>query len=263
MEPTKQLNDEFPSLRFCRARDCRMCSLPQAHGYSPGMSFNSKSTGWTRTQSIGVAVVDNDQRVHRMFEQIFKKTNTFHCSGIFSTGGAALDSLTKVKVNLLLVEMGLSDICGIECAIRLLASHPEMRTIVSTSLRDPAFIHHAVTAGIDHCLIRPLRYDQCLASMRFVSCKACAAKNSRGPKFSPAGVAKKPNGLGRNASIDSREELVLKFLADGLLYKEIADRMGVSNAVLKKLQHRIFLKLNAQNRTQAVNHWCYFQNADV
>ena len=47
----------------------------------------------------------------------------------------------------------------------------------------------------------------------------------------------------------------MKYFAQGLLYKEAADKMGISYAVVHKLQHKIFVKLNASNRTEAVNKW--------
>ena len=52
-----------------------------------------------------------------------------------------------------------------------------------------------------------------------------------------------------------REIEVMGHLGNGLLYKEIADKMGISFAKVHKLQHKIFMKLNVNNRTEAVNKW--------
>src|SRR5437762_11107430 len=51
------------------------------------------------------------------------------------------------------------------------------------------------------------------------------------------------------------ENELMRHLGNGLLYKEIADRMGISFAKVHKLQHKIFMKLNVNNRTEAVNKW--------
>jgi DNA-binding NarL/FixJ family response regulator len=63
--------------------------------------------------------------------------------------------------------------------------------------------------------------------------------------------------LGR---LDQRERKVLCRLATGLLYKEIADELHVSESVIKKLVHRLFRKMRAHNRTEAIGLW-YRQGA--
>ena len=55
--------------------------------------------------------------------------------------------------------------------------------------------------------------------------------------------------------LSGRENEVMKHLRQGLLYKEIADKMGISFTAVHKLQHKIFLKLQVSNRTEAVNKW--------
>ena len=52
-----------------------------------------------------------------------------------------------------------------------------------------------------------------------------------------------------------REIEVIRYLAKGFLYKEIADKMGISFPTVHKLQHKIFVKLHASNRTEAINNW--------
>ena len=52
-----------------------------------------------------------------------------------------------------------------------------------------------------------------------------------------------------------REIEILRYLAKGFLYKEIADKMGMSFSTVHKLQHRIFVKLRVGNRTEAINKW--------
>lgn len=55
--------------------------------------------------------------------------------------------------------------------------------------------------------------------------------------------------------LSPRERQVMEHLAEGLLYKEIADRMKISYAAVHKLQHKIFVKLRVGNRTEAVVKW--------
>ena len=81
-----------------------------------------------------------------------------------------------------------------------------------------------------------------------------------GPGKPPAGHSKvgtprKLNARAAHFGLTARESQVMEHLARGLLYKEIADRMNVSYAVVHKLQHKIYVKLQVTNRTEAVVKW--------
>jgi len=56
-------------------------------------------------------------------------------------------------------------------------------------------------------------------------------------------------------ALNHREEELLACLDTGLLYKEIEERLHLSHTALRKCQHRLYVKLRAQNRTEALNHW--------
>jgi DNA-binding CsgD family transcriptional regulator len=78
-------------------------------------------------------------------------------------------------------------------------------------------------------------------------CKDGPGELHKGPLYAAASAAR--------SSLTVREIEVIKYLAKGLLYKEIADKMGISFAIVHKLQHKIFVKLHVGNRTEAINHW--------
>ena len=59
----------------------------------------------------------------------------------------------------------------------------------------------------------------------------------------------------RQCALNHSEEELLACLDEGLLYKEIEERLHLSHTALRKRQHRLYVKLAAQNRTEALNHW--------
>jgi DNA-binding NarL/FixJ family response regulator len=63
--------------------------------------------------------------------------------------------------------------------------------------------------------------------------------------------------LAARVVLDEREQCLLRHLAQGLLYKEIEDRMKISHSVLRRLQKRVYRKLHAANRTEAINRWLH------
>ena len=64
-----------------------------------------------------------------------------------------------------------------------------------------------------------------------------------------------PAASDARSPLSVREIEVIRYLAQGFLYKEIADKMGISFSIVHKLQHKIFVKLHAGNRTEAINKW--------
>ena len=92
-----------------------------------------------------------------------------------------------------------------------------------------------------HKRLRPLR----VPSLQRLRRSGALEKQSR------ASGAAHATGLG----LTPREQEVLALLAQGLLYKEIADRLNVSYATVHKLQHKIFIKLHVSNRTEAAIKW--------
>ena len=76
----------------------------------------------------------------------------------------------------------------------------------------------------------------------------------RKPRKGRQGLRSKA-GAESHLPLTVRENQVMGHLGKGLLYKEIADKMGISFTAVHKLQHKIFVKLHVSNRTEAVNKW--------
>lgn len=125
----------------------------------------------------------------------------------------------------------------------------------------------ALLAGADGCLVKPLaRHDVvrmielatrglpafCPDSLAAVIAEARRAHAAISP---PGAGAKSPAAGTPPCKLDEREKKILACLEEGLLYKEINDRLGLSYALLRKLQRRIYAKLDADTRVEAVQHW--------
>src|SRR5208283_3416567 len=107
-------------------------------------------------------------------------------------------------------------------------------------------------AGADAYLIKPIVVDQFLATLRFTLVGRTEVRKGAqksGQNIFPAAPS------GNCARLSPREKQVLENLADGLLYKEISDKLGISYAAVHKYQHRVFQKLQVSNRSEAIRLW--------
>jgi DNA-binding NarL/FixJ family response regulator len=203
---------------------------------------------------VGVIVVGVNPQFRALMRALLSNSCEFHLCGLFPTGTAALRRIpTNARVAVL--ELALPDGCGLKCARDLLGRAPALRTVVVMALHRPEFIARAIAAGVSVCLVPPVFPGQLLGALRFAS--QCPPRQPQ-PLCGAAPVP--PNDVciehARTGSIlNERESQVLQLLGQGLLYKEIANRLQISEAVLKKLQHHAFQKLDAHNRTEASNKW--------
>src|SRR5262245_27361378 len=107
-----------------------------------------------------------------------------------------------------------------------------MKIIMMTGWHEADLIEKSLMAGADGYLTKPVTANQCLATLRFFALKERTKDCSQ---------------------LSRRDNDVMRGLVKGLLYKEIADSMGISYSAVHKHQHRIFLKLGVSNRAEAIH----------
>ncbi len=247
--------------QFCRACGCEVC----ATGLIPNFAVDTDATGPAlppvnparhpnKLASFGLAALVGDPDVRMVLTQVFHHTDEFHSCGSYATGAAALRAIAELNVHVLLTELALPDGCGVHFARCVLARHPEIRVVIASSRQDSFFVQHAAAAGVAGWLTKPFSVDQCLATLRLAAWRPAKPPLPSSPSSLKSLAGPSP-GVGRVRALNQREQAVLAALTDGLLYKEIADLIGISEAMVKKLAHQLFNKLHAGNRAEAANRW--------
>jgi two-component system, NarL family, nitrate/nitrite response regulator NarL len=210
---------------------------PPTHG-------GQQTAGPLRTHVVSVGTAGG---IRRVLEAILTATDEFSAGASFPTAAEALRAISFSGTDVAVVALALPDLCGIRCALELRIRRPEMRTILVSGSLDPALTRYAVAAGVCGWLRTPLDPGQCLATLRFVACA---------PLLPAPSSSSRANRETRGAvRLNEREQKVLGCLAKGRTYKEIQDDLNLSNALVKKVQHHAFVKLHANNRTEAVTKW--------
>lgn len=194
-----------------------------------------------------VAVVDDDEVTCAYFRDILQGVDDFHCAGCFSNAPQALIGIAAARPDLVLMDTHLPGINGIECTKRLKSANPNLKIVMVTASDEPDLVEQSLEAGADAILMKPITPEQCVAALKFAIGKRLNEGAGALQNFSSA--------LSLIALLTAREKQVMQYLADGLLYKEIADKIGVSFSTVHKHQHNIFRKLGTTNRTEAVRKW--------
>jgi DNA-binding NarL/FixJ family response regulator len=195
---------------------------------------------------VGVAVVDDDENVHLLVRDILDRAQEFCWVGSYSSGEAALTGIPQSGAQVVLMDIRMHGMSGIECARRLKALLPHLVVVMVTGVDDRRTINLTRECGADAFLAKPFTAGQFLATLSF-----CAP----GPKVEPSERQSGRKGRLRGRSLTTRESKLMEYLAEGLLYKEIADRTGVSESAVHHMLSRIFKKLGVTNKVEAIRKW--------
>jgi len=200
---------------------------------------------------IKVAIVEDDADVRKMLVTAVRNATDYECVGAYATGEAALAGLLLQPPQVVLMDIDLPGINGIECVRQLADKLPATQMLMLTAYMDTDSIFSALTAGAVGYLVKPVRVAELLAAIRDVH---------GGGAPMTSGIARKVLQMFQHSrpspheleNLSPREQEVLDLLTQGLLYKEIADQLAVSYATIRTHVERIYQKLHVRSRSQAV-----------
>ncbi len=198
-----------------------------------------------------LAIVDDDESDRTEMSRIFARFGKFRCVGVYPGAEDALREIPGMRPQLVLMDIRMPRISGIECTRRLRAAMPQLTIIVISGLQDQESMDSSRRAGADWYLVKPINAAQCLAVLifkvqsrmtstrRFNELQESSDRNSNSPD----------SGL----ALTARQHQVMDFLAKGFSCKEIPDQLGISYSAVHKHQVNSYRKLGAHNRTEAIN----------
>ena len=199
---------------------------------------------------VGVALVGDDPSFHVFLKASLDQTRQFQWVGSYSSGEAALTGIPHSRAQVVLMDIKMPGMSDIECGRRLKALLPHLIIVMITGLDDPRTIDLARESGAGRFLPKPFTASHLLATLSF-----CIPRpKAQITKTQPSGKGASPRGH-RGRSLTARENRLMEYMAEGLTYKAIADRTGVSESAVHHMVTRIFRKLEVTNKIDAVRKW--------
>jgi DNA-binding NarL/FixJ family response regulator len=198
-----------------------------------------------------VSIVDDEKKLCESIAAFLNGSPGFRCVSIYGSAETALQRLPADQPDVVLMDINMAGMNGIECARRLKALNPRIQILMLTVYDDTDQIFKALAAGATGYLLKRHDPEELLQAIRDVQDGGSPMSNSIARKvvasFQKADlVGEKENQL------SAREQAVLDCLARGLPYKQIGDELGISiNTIRSHLRH-IYEKLHVQSRTEAV-----------
>lgn len=200
---------------------------------------------------ISVSIVDDEKGLRESIATFVNGSPGFRCVSAYGTAEAALSGLPVDKPDVVLMDINMAGMTGIECVEKLKELAPEMQIVMLTVYEDVDQIFKALSAGASGYLLKRLTPIKLLQAIREVHAGGSPMSSSIARKvvasFRKAGPATE-----KQPHLSPREQAVLDCLAKGLTYKQIADQLEISIDTIRTYLRRIYEKLHVQSRTEAV-----------
>ena len=202
-------------------------------------------------KKIKVAVVEDSEKLRRGLAALLNDAPDLTCHSTCADAAEALERLPAEAPDIVLMDIRLPGMNGIECVARLAAQMPKVRILMLTAYEDSEDIFRSLAAGAHGYLLKSTAPEQLLEAIREVAAGGSPISGSVARKIVDFFRAT-PAAPGGVAALAPRERDVLKLLADGCPYKEIAAAMKVSLSTVRTYIERIYEKLHVHSRTAAV-----------
>jgi DNA-binding NarL/FixJ family response regulator len=194
---------------------------------------------------IRVLIVDDHPAMRSGLDQLLSGADGMEVVGTAADGSEAVE-LARSGVDVVLMDLSMAGMDGVEATRRIRADDPDVRVVVLTSFAEQERIFAALDAGASGYLLKDAEPDELLRGVR----AAAVGESPFSPKAAQALVSMRQQH--RSAEqLTPREREVLALLAQGLTNKVIARRLGIAEKTVKTHLTSVFSAIGVSDRTQA------------
>lgn len=197
-----------------------------------------------------VAIVEDNKTIRESLAEFVQSDPECRCVCTCATGEEALRLLPRHQPDLVLMDIQLPNMSGIECCARLKELLPNAQILMVTVYEDTDRIFKALRAGACGYLLKRCRPEELLAAIREV--RQGGAPMSREIARKVIASFREPLAAAREVEdLSPREREILELLAEGFSNKKIADRLGVTDGTVRWHLRHVYHKLHVRSRTEA------------
>jgi DNA-binding NarL/FixJ family response regulator len=200
---------------------------------------------------ISVSIVEDNEKFRTTLARVLNRADGFRCVSHYPNAEDALKALPQDRPEVVLMDINLPGMNGVECVRQLKQILPETQTMMLTVYEDTDNIFNALAAGAAGYMLKRTSRDDLLEAIREVHRGGSPMTTHIARKvvlsFQQTAALALPT-----ENLSPREQEVLDCLAQGFLYKEIAEKLGISYETVHTYIRRIYEKLQVRTRTEAV-----------
>jgi DNA-binding NarL/FixJ family response regulator len=213
-------------------------------------------------QPICLAIVEDDAGFRQTLQRVFGSAPDFRVVSACANGEAALRQIPPTGCQLVIMDINLPGMSGIECLRALKERSPAPRVVMLTAFDDDDNLFQSLVAGADGYLLKRFARDRLLEALRDIVAGGAPISPQIARRMveyfhhrqeaKPVAPAAAGGSCGEIASLTSREHEVLALLAKGRTPKEVAEDLRISWQTVRNFVKSIYGKLHVHTRTDAV-----------
>ena len=221
-----------------------------------GEEVRCKTSPSTKSKmAVSVSIVEDDVPLRSIYARWLEHADGFKLLNQYGDGAQAAAALPQEKPDVVLMDINLPGLNGVECVRQLKTKMPRTQFVMITVYEDPDRVFNALAAGATGYLLKETQRDDLLTALRDVH---------RGGSPMSSGIARKvvqcfqkpaPAVSAEEAELQklsAREQEVLELVSQGYLLKEVSEAMKLSEHTVDTYLRRIYEKLHVHSRAQAV-----------
>lgn len=202
--------------------------------------------------SISLAIVEDLTEVREGLKQFLALNPEFNVLDTFRTAEEALYDIPRLKPDIVIMDINLPGMNGIECIRQVKDKSPDTQFMMFTVYENDEKVFEALKAGASGYLLKNTGLVQLIEALKELHTGGSPMSANIARKLVTVFREKETTGQPLEV-LSKRENEILQLLSKGLLYKEIAEQLFISNNTVKQHIHKIYEKLHVQNRTEAIN----------
>lgn len=198
-----------------------------------------------------ICLVEDDAGTRESLEALLRQDPTMEVAGVYGTGEAAMARVPEQRPDVLLMDIRLPGMGGIEVVSRLCRAMPDLCVLMLTTYEDANLIFESLRAGARGYLLKNRPMEELSSAIRQV--REGGAPMSMRVARKVVAYFNEPRPMHSDLEgLSERELQVLSGLSQGKPYKEIGVGLGISENTVRSYIRRIYEKLHVSSRTEAV-----------
>lgn len=225
--------------------------LPPEHRNRRGEGFCRSAQGGSGLDKLRVLLVDDHRLMRDGLRAILSAEADMEVCGEANRGREGVEKARQLRPDVVLMDIRLPDVDGIEATRQVLALLPRVAVLVLSAFDQEEYLLAALRAGASGYLLKDAPSHEVIGAIR------CAARGdawlhpSMARKLVDATVRRRPAAAGPAPALTDRERQVLSLIAQGATNREIASRLFLTEKTVKQHASKIFRKLQVRTRSQA------------
>lgn len=212
--------------------------------------------------AIAVSIIEDDAQARKIFSGWISRAPGFQLAGEWGDAESALSPLTQKKPNVVLMDINLPGISGVEAVKQLKPVLPGTQFVMLTVYEDADHIYNALAVGATGYLLKQTPREELLSALADVHRGGSPMTSNIARKVVQSFRQPPASPVPAGEELSPREQEVLDLLARGYLYKEIAERLNISVPTVNTYVRRIYEKLHVRSRAQAVAKYAHLAGAE-